>query len=51
MNIYFCPKIGEKLQTKLTIVSEVENMSLVKAETYAGGRLAAEGQMKIFIKQ
>ncbi len=51
MNIYFCPKIGEKLRTRLTIVSEVENMSLVKAETCVDDKLVAEGQMKIFIKQ
>ncbi len=51
MNIYSSPQIGEKLQTKLMIVSKIENMALVKAETYVGDKLVVDCQMKIFIKQ
>ncbi|MBR1632018.1 MAG: beta-hydroxyacyl-ACP dehydratase [Paludibacteraceae bacterium] len=44
------PKAGDTLQTHLQIVSEVNGVSLLKAETMVETELIASGQLKIFIE-
>ena len=49
MEIVFLPKINDMLETKIEILQEVFNITLVKAESFTDGRLAASCQMKIFL--
>ena len=48
--INFLPRTGDKLLTHIRIVSEVLGVSLLTAETKVDGEIAAQCQMKIFIK-
>lgn len=45
------PKVGSSLVTTIRIVSEVQNVSLIKAETKVGDEVVASCQMKIFIRE
>jgi predicted hotdog family 3-hydroxylacyl-ACP dehydratase len=49
--IFRLPEVGESLRTSIRILSEVENISLLSAETKAGDEIIAAGQMKIFIRK
>lgn len=48
--IHFLPHSGDELRTHIRIVSEVLGISLLTAETTVNGEVAAQCQMKIFIK-
>ena len=48
--INFLPHSGDKLYTHIRIISEVLGVSLLTAETMVGEKVAAQCQMKIFIK-
>jgi 3-hydroxymyristoyl/3-hydroxydecanoyl-(acyl carrier protein) dehydratases len=48
--INFLPRSGDKLCTHIRIISEVLGVSLLTAETVVGEEVAAQCQMKIFIK-
>ena len=48
--INFLPRSGDKLRTHIRIISEVLGVSLLTAETMVGEEIAAQCQMKIFIK-
>lgn len=41
------PRVGDTLVTKVSIVSVVFNVTLVKAKVFCNGKLMAEGDMKI----
>ncbi len=45
------PKTGDVLTTSIHTVSEVQNVSLIKAETKVGDCVVASCQMKIFIRE
>ena len=47
--IYFLPRVGDKLQTHIRILTEVLNVSLLAAETIVNGEIAVQCQMKIYI--
>ena len=49
MEIVFLPKINDMLETKIEILQEVFNITLIKAESFTDGRLPASCQMKIFL--
>lgn len=49
MEIVFLPKINDMLETRIEILQEVFNITLIKAESFTYGRLAASCQMKIFL--
>ena len=49
LEINYLPKINELLETKKEIVQEVFNITLIKAESFTNGNLAACCQMKIFL--
>lgn len=49
MEIVFLPKINDMLETKIEILQEVFNITLIKAESFTDGRLVASCQMKIFL--
>ncbi len=44
------PLVGETIDTSVQIISEINNISLLSAESKVNGFLAASCQMKIFIK-
>ena len=48
--INFLPRSGDELRTHIRIISEVLGVSLLTAETMVNGEIAAQCQMKIFIK-
>ncbi|MDR2916700.1 MAG: hydroxymyristoyl-ACP dehydratase [Tannerella sp.] len=48
--IHFLPHVGDELRTNIRIMSEVLGISLLTAETKVNGEIAAQCQMKIFIK-
>ncbi|MDR0573115.1 MAG: hydroxymyristoyl-ACP dehydratase [Tannerella sp.] len=48
--IHFLPHTGDELRTHIRILSEVLGISLLTAETKVNGEVAAQCQMKIFIK-
>ena len=49
MEIVFLPKINDMLETRIEILQEVFNITLIKAESFTDGRLAASCQMIIFL--
>ena len=48
---YRCPRIGEELQTTVTLDNEVDGITLVTGEVRSSGELLAVTRMKIFISQ
>jgi len=50
MKIYSLPEVGQTLNTMLTILLEMENISVVKGEITVNGNLVAEGEMNIFLQ-
>jgi predicted hotdog family 3-hydroxylacyl-ACP dehydratase len=48
--IHFLPGAGSELRTKIKVVSEALGVTLLNCETVSGDRIAAQGQMKIYIK-
>ena len=51
MKIYSLPKVGETLNTRLTILMEMENISVIKGEVMVNDKLIAEGEMNIFLQE
>ena len=49
LKIYFLPKTGEELKTEVTIIFEVLNASVLKGKVFAGDRMVADCEMKIFL--
>lgn len=49
MEIVYLPKINDMLETRIEILQEVFNITLIKAESFTNGHLAASCQMKIFL--
>lgn len=47
MEIHFLPKVNDTLRTKIEVLQEVFNITLIKAESFTDGRLSASCQMKI----
>ena len=49
LKIIQIPKIGETIHTKINVLHEVLNATMVKAEVFIGEEMIAEGELKIFI--
>jgi predicted hotdog family 3-hydroxylacyl-ACP dehydratase len=49
LKIYFLPKTGVVIKTEVTIVHEVLNASIISGKVFAGNRLVADCEMKIFL--
>ena len=47
---HFRPQAGGCLLTTITVVADAEGVTLIQGETRLDGKVAAETQMKIFIK-
>ena len=48
---YFRPRLGDQLLTAITIIAEAEGVTLIAGKTCVNDRIAAETQMKIYIKE
>ncbi len=48
VTIHELPKDSEVLQTKITVLTEVANATIVSGKVFAGSKLIAEGEMSIF---
>ena len=42
--------VNEEITTNLEVVSKLDNISLIKAQTFCNNKMIVECQMKIFIK-
>ena len=47
MHISRLPRVGESIETSITVVEEVFGMTLIKAQVKSGDMLLAESEMKI----
>lgn len=47
MHIFHLPRVGESIETSITVVEEVFGMTLIKAQVKRGDMLLAESEMKI----
>jgi len=50
LRIHFLPKVGDALLTHIRILTEVQGISLLTAETKVNGEVAIQCQMKIYIE-
>jgi 3-hydroxymyristoyl/3-hydroxydecanoyl-(acyl carrier protein) dehydratase len=48
MKIYQLPEDTDVLQTKITVLTEVANATIVEGEVYSNSKMMAEGEMSIF---
>ncbi len=51
MSIYALPAVGEDILSEVRIEQEVGNISLISARVVCGGKVMAEGRMKIFLNR
>jgi len=51
MRIYHLPEVGQTLNTKLSVLMEMENISVIKGEIFVNDNLVAEGEMNIFLQE
>lgn len=49
MMAHSCPKIGELVETKVSVVTQFENIVLIKGESFSNGTPLLECEMKIVI--
>lgn len=50
IKIYHLPKINSIIQTKITVLNNLMNVSIVKGEVFCDDELMAEGEMNIFLQ-
>ena len=50
LTIHFLPKVGEELTTKVTLIHQVFNSSIITGSVLVNGETAAHCEMKIFVK-
>ncbi|MCB2206741.1 MAG: 3-hydroxyacyl-ACP dehydratase [Bacteroidetes bacterium] len=48
MKIYHLPEDTDVLETKITVLTEVANATIVKGEVYSNFKMMAEGELSIF---
>jgi 3-hydroxymyristoyl/3-hydroxydecanoyl-(acyl carrier protein) dehydratase len=51
MKIFLLPKVGDTLVTTMTVVMNMENISIIKGEVLVNGKPVAEGEMNIFLQE
>lgn len=50
-NVFSLPKCGDKLLTKIEVISEVMSLTMVKANIFCNGLKIADCEMKIAVKE
>ncbi len=51
LNIHFFPEANSEIQTEIKVVNEIFDVTLVTGKVFSQGKLAAECEMKIFLKK
>ena len=51
MHIFELPKHTDIIHTKITVLNQLMNASIIKGKVYVGQKIIAEGEMTIFIKE
>lgn len=51
LKIFELPKYTDVIHTKITVLNQLMNASIIKGEVYVGSKTMAEGEMTIFIKE
>ena len=51
MHIFELPGDTDILHTKITILNQLMNVSIIKGEVYVGSKIMAKGEMTIFKQQ
>ncbi len=51
LKIFHLPKVGDKLNTTVTLAHKVMNISVVKGIVYNQGKIAAQCDMKLFLQE
>jgi predicted hotdog family 3-hydroxylacyl-ACP dehydratase len=49
LKIYFLPKIGEVITTEVIVTNKILNASVIYGKVFAGNRIVADCEMKIFL--
>ncbi len=50
IKIYHLPKVDNTIKTKITVLNNLMNVSIVKGEVFCDDKLMAEGTMNIFLQ-
>ena len=51
LTVDYLPKIGEQLHTRVEVLEEIFDMSLIKGESFVGDKLVLACEMKIVLKK
>ncbi|NOY49638.1 MAG: hypothetical protein GXO88_03595 [Chlorobi bacterium] len=51
IRIYSLPKTGESIETKVSVITSLMNVQIIKAEVFHDRKLVAEGEMNIFLQE
>jgi len=51
LTIQYLPKVGDTLHTRVEVLEEIFDMTLIKGESFVGTTLAASCEMKIVLKK
>ena len=51
LQIHFFPKVASIIETEIQVVNEIFDVTLVVGKVYSEGKIAAECEMKIFLKK
>jgi 3-hydroxyacyl-[acyl-carrier-protein] dehydratase len=49
--VHRTPSVGEELQTVITQLNDLGNMTVIKGETFSGDELLASCEMKVFLSE
>ena len=51
LQIHFFPKVNSEIQTEIKVMNEIFDVTLVNGKIFSDGKVAAECEMKIFLKK
>ena len=51
LQFHFFPKVNSEIQTEIQVMNEIFDVTLVKGKIFSDGQVAAECEMKIFLKK
>jgi 3-hydroxyacyl-[acyl-carrier-protein] dehydratase len=51
LTIHYLPSVGEKIETRVEVLEEIFDMSLIKGESFVNGKPVLSCEMKIVLKK
>jgi predicted hotdog family 3-hydroxylacyl-ACP dehydratase len=51
LTVEYLPKVGEVIRTRVEVLEEIFDMSLIKGESFVGGKTVLACEMKIVLKK